>query len=129
MTIECNQFIFGFHPQKRREVRAQLSGHSLIGSQARQGMFDLHAAAKPFHVFGPVGPLDPSPSGIRLPPLVQSIAIGVCPRGHWYGSFSSPGPEATRRRGSLVQRIVILRERLWSVKRIMIITVIGIFYQ
>jgi hypothetical protein len=24
MTTECNQFIFGFHPQKRREIRAQL---------------------------------------------------------------------------------------------------------
>ena len=23
MTTECNQFVFGFHPQKRREIRAQ----------------------------------------------------------------------------------------------------------
>jgi len=25
MTAECNQFVFGFHPQKRREIRAQCS--------------------------------------------------------------------------------------------------------
>jgi hypothetical protein len=23
MSTECNQFVFGFHPQKRREIRAQ----------------------------------------------------------------------------------------------------------
>jgi hypothetical protein len=26
MTAECNQFVFGFHPQKRREIRAQFDG-------------------------------------------------------------------------------------------------------
>jgi hypothetical protein len=26
MTTECNQFVFGFHPQKRREIRAQFNG-------------------------------------------------------------------------------------------------------
>src|SRR6201997_3769854 len=29
MTPECNQFVFGFHPQKRREVRAQLDGGAI----------------------------------------------------------------------------------------------------
>ena len=26
MTAECNQFGFGFHPLKRREIRAQFDG-------------------------------------------------------------------------------------------------------
>src|SRR6266436_6528391 len=29
MTPECNQFVFGFHPQKRREVRAQFDGGAI----------------------------------------------------------------------------------------------------
>src|SRR5208282_1249503 len=29
MTTECNQFIFGFHPQKRREIRAQFDGGAI----------------------------------------------------------------------------------------------------
>src|SRR5208283_411740 len=29
MTIECNQFVFGFHPQKRREIRAQFDGGAI----------------------------------------------------------------------------------------------------
>ena len=29
MTSECNQFVFGFHPQKRREVRAQFDGGAI----------------------------------------------------------------------------------------------------
>jgi DDE family transposase len=29
MSTECNQFIFGFHPQKRREVRAQFDGGAI----------------------------------------------------------------------------------------------------
>ncbi len=29
MTAECNQFIFGFHPQKRREIRAQFDGGAI----------------------------------------------------------------------------------------------------
>jgi hypothetical protein len=29
MSTECNQFGFGFHPQKRREIRAQFDGGAL----------------------------------------------------------------------------------------------------
>ena len=29
MAPECNQFVFGFHPQKRREVRAQFDGGAI----------------------------------------------------------------------------------------------------
>src|SRR3979409_1588237 len=29
MTTECNQFAFGFHPQKRREIRAQFDGGAI----------------------------------------------------------------------------------------------------
>jgi Transposase DDE domain group 1 len=29
MTTECNQFVFGFHPQKRREIRAQFDGGAI----------------------------------------------------------------------------------------------------
>ena len=29
MTTECNQFVFRFHPQKRREIRAQFSGGAI----------------------------------------------------------------------------------------------------
>ena len=29
MTTECNQFVFGFHPQKRREIRAQFDGRAI----------------------------------------------------------------------------------------------------
>ena len=29
MTPKCNQFVFGFHPQKRREVRAQFDGGAI----------------------------------------------------------------------------------------------------
>jgi len=29
MTPECNQFVFGFHPQKRREIRAQFDGGAI----------------------------------------------------------------------------------------------------
>jgi hypothetical protein len=31
MTTECNQFVFGFHPQKRREIRAQFDGGAISG--------------------------------------------------------------------------------------------------
>src|SRR5882724_6222340 len=30
MTTECTQFVFGFHPQKRREIRAQFDGGGLL---------------------------------------------------------------------------------------------------
>ena len=29
MSTECNQFVFGFHPQKRREIRAQFDGGAI----------------------------------------------------------------------------------------------------
>jgi len=29
MTTECTQFVFGFHPQKRREIRAQFDGGAI----------------------------------------------------------------------------------------------------
>src|SRR6267143_967215 len=29
MSTECNQFIFGLHPQKRREIRAQFDGGAI----------------------------------------------------------------------------------------------------
>ena len=29
MPPECNQFVFGFHPQKRREIRAQFDGGAI----------------------------------------------------------------------------------------------------
>ena len=29
MTTECSQFVFGFHPQKRREIRAQFDGGTI----------------------------------------------------------------------------------------------------
>jgi hypothetical protein len=29
MTTECKQFVFGFHPQKRREIRAQFDGGAI----------------------------------------------------------------------------------------------------
>jgi len=29
MTTECSQFVFGFHPQKRREIRAQFNGGAI----------------------------------------------------------------------------------------------------
>ena len=29
MTTECNQFVFGFHPLKRREIRAQFDGGAI----------------------------------------------------------------------------------------------------
>ena len=29
MTTECNQFVFGFHPQKRREIGAQFDGGAI----------------------------------------------------------------------------------------------------
>ena len=29
MATECNQFVFGFHPQKRREIRAQFDGGAI----------------------------------------------------------------------------------------------------
>jgi hypothetical protein len=29
MTTECNQFVFGFHPQKRRGIRAQFDGGTI----------------------------------------------------------------------------------------------------
>ena len=29
MTTECNQIVFGFHPQKRREIRAQFDGGAI----------------------------------------------------------------------------------------------------
>jgi Transposase DDE domain group 1 len=30
MTTECTQFVFGFHPQKRRKIRAQFDGGGLL---------------------------------------------------------------------------------------------------
>ena len=32
MTTECNQFVFGFHPQKRREIRAQFDGGAITAT-------------------------------------------------------------------------------------------------
>jgi len=29
MSTECNQFVFGFPPQKRREIRAQFDGGAI----------------------------------------------------------------------------------------------------
>src|SRR5271169_5906219 len=29
MTTECNQFVFGFHPLKRREIRAEFDGGAI----------------------------------------------------------------------------------------------------
>jgi hypothetical protein len=29
MSTECNQFVFGFHPQKRREIRAEFDGGAI----------------------------------------------------------------------------------------------------
>ena len=29
MTAECNQFVLGFHPLKRREIRAQFDGGAI----------------------------------------------------------------------------------------------------
>ena len=29
MNAECNQFVFRFHPQKRREIRAQFDGGAI----------------------------------------------------------------------------------------------------
>ena len=29
MSTECNQFIFGFHPLKHREIRAQFDGGAI----------------------------------------------------------------------------------------------------
>jgi len=29
MTSECTQFVFGFHPQKRREIRARFNGGAI----------------------------------------------------------------------------------------------------
>ena len=29
MSTECNQFVLGFHPQKRREIRAQFDGGAI----------------------------------------------------------------------------------------------------
>jgi len=29
MTVECNQFVLGFHPLKRREIRAQFDGGAI----------------------------------------------------------------------------------------------------
>src|ERR1700687_1573701 len=29
MSTECSQFVFGFHPQKRREIRAQFDGGAI----------------------------------------------------------------------------------------------------
>ena len=29
MTVECNQFVLGFHPLKRREIRAQCDGGAI----------------------------------------------------------------------------------------------------
>jgi hypothetical protein len=29
MTTECNQFVFRFHPQRRREIRAQFDGGAI----------------------------------------------------------------------------------------------------
>ena len=29
MTTECNQFVLGSHPQKRREIRAQFDGGAI----------------------------------------------------------------------------------------------------
>src|SRR6266699_3258049 len=29
MTTECTQFVFGFHPQKRRQIRAQFDGGAI----------------------------------------------------------------------------------------------------
>ena len=30
MSTKCNQFIFGFRPQKRREIRVQFDGGAII---------------------------------------------------------------------------------------------------
>ena len=29
MSTECNQFVFGFHPLKRREIRAEFNGGAI----------------------------------------------------------------------------------------------------
>jgi hypothetical protein len=29
MATECSQFVFGFHPQKRREIRAHFDGGAI----------------------------------------------------------------------------------------------------
>lgn len=29
MTTACTQFVFGFHPQKRRDIRAQFNGGAI----------------------------------------------------------------------------------------------------
>src|ERR1700687_4603405 len=48
MTAECNQFVLGFHPLKRREIRAQFDGGAissdgggllLRGGEKRIGVF------------------------------------------------------------------------------------------
>jgi Transposase DDE domain group 1 len=36
MTTECNQFVFGFHPQKRREIRVQFDGGAIGGLLLRE---------------------------------------------------------------------------------------------
>ena len=41
MTTECTQFVFGFHPQKRREIRAQFDGASET-SHTKQKPDQLH---------------------------------------------------------------------------------------
>jgi hypothetical protein len=38
MTAECNQFVFGFHPQNRREIRAQV-WISLAGGYPHVALF------------------------------------------------------------------------------------------
>ena len=41
MTTECTQVVFGFHPLKRHEIRAQFDGGGLLLREALDGTFQF----------------------------------------------------------------------------------------
>ncbi len=53
MTTECNQFVFGFHPQKRREIRAQFDGGAITSDGGGLLLREVEKRVSGELLFGP----------------------------------------------------------------------------
>ena len=51
MSTECSQFIFGFHPQKRREIRAQFDGVAITSDGGGLLLREVEKRVKILHQF------------------------------------------------------------------------------
>src|ERR1700747_672946 len=52
MSTECNQFVLGFHPQKRREIRAQFDGGTITSDGGGLLLREVEKRGGVLHPFG-----------------------------------------------------------------------------